>query len=143
MKTHPGSIFVPSSDISEALADNDTYFIAAVSFEAIVSNDVEFVPAEAYAELKERLATAEFPANAFESLYDGVYQELEQLKARVNKAMDIIGQFGGIDGDHHRAWVIDQAVRALTGDGYTEWVKMMNDGEDGPDTYEWDEGIAP
>ena len=40
-------------------------------------------------------------------------------------------------------WVIDQMVRALTGDGYEAWVKLQKDGEDGPNTYDWDEGIAP
>lgn len=47
------------------------------------------------------------------------------------------------DGDHHKMWVIDQMVRALTGDGYEEFVRKYKNGEDGPETYEWDEGIAP
>ncbi len=48
--------------------------------------------------------------------------------------------YGGIDG-HHKAWVIDQMVRALTGDDYEKVVTDAKDGEDGPDTYEWNEGI--
>ncbi len=40
----------------------------------------------------------------------------------------------------HRAWVIDQMVRTLTGDGYTKFIEQACDGEDGPDTYEWDIG---
>lgn len=54
-----------------------------------------------------------------------------------------IAEYGGIDGAHHKQWVIDQMVRALTGDGYEAWVVRQRDGDDGPDTYEWDEGIAP
>jgi hypothetical protein len=58
------------------------------------------------------------------------------------KALDLIGEYGGIDGGHHKQWLIDQLVRVLAGD-YTEWVRDYKDGEEGPDTYGWDEGIAP
>lgn len=58
-------------------------------------------------------------------------------------ALEIISRYGGIDGAHHKQWVLDQVARALTGNGYATWVKGQTDGEDGPDTYEWDEGIAP
>jgi hypothetical protein len=51
--------------------------------------------------------------------------------------------YGSIDGGHHKMWVIDQMVRALTGDEYDLWVVAHNDGENGCDTYSWDEGIAP
>lgn len=61
----------------------------------------------------------------------------------IEKALQIAYQYGGIEGDHHRAWVIDQMVRALTGDDYEKWVTDHNAGEDGPATYEWDEGIPP
>jgi hypothetical protein len=79
-------------------------------------------------------------------------------------ALDFIFQYGGIDGDHHKIWLLDQIVRILKGtkviikeakweDGekeyritldepsqkYKDWVKEYeNDGE-----YKWDEGIAP
>lgn len=58
-------------------------------------------------------------------------------------ALEIALQYGGIDGAHHKMWIIDQMVRALTGDRYTQWVADAKAGEDGPDTYEWDEGIVP
>jgi hypothetical protein len=61
----------------------------------------------------------------------------------VEKALEIAFRFGSIDGSHHKAWAIDQMVRALTGDRYEAWVKEYKAGEDGPDTYEWDEGISP
>ena len=61
----------------------------------------------------------------------------------VRRALDVAFNYGSIEGDHHRAWVIDQMVRDLAGDKYAEFVKAYNDGEDGPNSYEWDEGIAP
>lgn len=64
-------------------------------------------------------------------------------EVRIQKAIELAVQYGGIDGDHHKAWVIDQIVRVLAGDNYETIVKEAKDGEDGPDTYEWDEGVAP
>lgn len=64
-------------------------------------------------------------------------------KEATRKALELARKYGGIDGDHHKAWVIDQMVRALTGDKYAEFVAGSKVGEDGPDTYEWNEGIAP
>lgn len=65
------------------------------------------------------------------------------LQRRVNGALDVLRDWGWVDGDHHKAWVIDQAVRRLTEDEYQAWVDDYCAGEDGPDTYEWNEGIAP
>ena len=62
---------------------------------------------------------------------------------RINVALEAAWSYGQIDGDHHKAWVIDQMVRALTGDAYAEEVADYCTGEDGPETYEWNEGIAP
>jgi hypothetical protein len=62
---------------------------------------------------------------------------------RIEIALDVITEFGQIDGDHHKTWVIDQVVRTLTGASYEQWVSAYQNGEDGPDTYDWDEGIAP
>jgi hypothetical protein len=61
----------------------------------------------------------------------------------VHLACDVAERFGGTDGDHHKAWVIDQMMRALKGTDYAAWVVSMMDGEDGPDTYGYDEGIPP
>ncbi len=63
--------------------------------------------------------------------------------AKISKAIEIAVQFGGIDGAHHKDWVIDQMVRALAGEQYEDIVKEACDGEEGPDTYEWNIGIAP
>jgi hypothetical protein len=61
----------------------------------------------------------------------------------IKGALEVIERYGGIDGGHHKQWVIDQVARHLLGDQYTQWVVDMKDGEDGPNTYEWDEGIIP
>lgn len=89
---------------------------------------------------------------------------LEGREERIAVALDTAVQYGGIDGAHHKTWVIDQMVRALTGcplveasstDGTHKWYNFGESkeylalvaaacaGEDGPDTYEWDEGVAP
>lgn len=62
---------------------------------------------------------------------------------KIKAALKIANNWSHIDGAHHKAWVIDQIVRALTGDDYESWVKETCDGEDGPNTYDWDIGSAP
>lgn len=62
---------------------------------------------------------------------------------RIAAALRIAHLYGGTDGAHHKMWAIDQMVRKLTGEDYAEWVRQAKDGTDGPDTYSWDEGIAP
>lgn len=62
---------------------------------------------------------------------------------RIEKAVELAVRYGGIDGEHHKAWVIDQMVRALTGDRYEQVVAEARDGEYGPESYSWDIGIAP
>ena len=67
------------------------------------------------------------------------------LASRSRKARAIAMRFGSTDGDHHKQWVIDQMVRTLCGDdaAYRSFVQIHNMGTDGPNTYEWEEGIAP
>lgn len=75
---------------------------------------------------------------------------LDELEAKevqrnedISKVLDI-AQFGQLDGDHHKLWVIDQIVRALTKDGYDAWVKSyMTDEDTGRIEWIWDIGIAP
>ena len=93
--------------------------------------------------------------------------DVDIKNTQIEKALDFGIQYGGIDGAHHKDWVIDQMIRALmncpmienthpdsTGKEYTyeyqgeseEYKKLVKescDGEDGPNTYEWDCGIAP
>ena len=62
---------------------------------------------------------------------------------RINAALDVIYRYGGIDGGHHKQWVLDQVVRILTGFAYEAWIRQYEDGDEGPETYKWDTGIAP
>jgi len=85
---------------------------------------------------------------------------------RIAEALDYAAD-GLTDGAHHKQWVIDQMVRALTGcpvvtktaidcngkpytykaqgesQAYLDWVADREYGDDGPQSYEWDEGIVP
>ena len=65
---------------------------------------------------------------------------MNDLETRIAKALEVAERYGGIDGAHHKQWVIDQMVRVLLGNGYGKWVREMNDA---PDYLPWDEGIAP
>ncbi len=89
------------------------------------------------------------------------------LEDRVADALNFAQSYGQTDGAHHKMWVIDQMVRCLTGcpledrsaidaygkpytfralgesDEYRTFIAEHNAGDDGPDTYAWDEGIAP
>jgi hypothetical protein len=82
--------------------------------------------------------------------------------------MYFLEQYGGFDGSHHKDWVLDQIARICKGtpviiklarwegghfewrvslgepsQEYLDWVVEMKSGEDGSDTYEYFEGIAP
>lgn len=77
------------------------------------------------------------------SIRQPVQTPLRALEDRVEAALMWASAWGSVQGEHHKAWVIDQMVRDLLGDEYEGWVRHVCDGEDGPDTYKWDEGIAP
>lgn len=98
--------------------------------------------------------------------------DVNQTKYQAYTAQDWIllwiEKYGGIDGDHHKTWVLDQIARIIHGtkviiklakwdDGqqeyrftldepsvqYDQWVANVCDGEDGANTYDYDTGIAP
>ncbi len=65
---------------------------------------------------------------------------------RIEAAIAIAERYGGIDGEHHKQWVIDQMLRVLmTPERYEEFWRTRTNGPDGePDYYmPWDTGIAP
>jgi hypothetical protein len=64
------------------------------------------------------------------------------MQSKEGACLDLITAYGGIDGAHHKQWLLDKLVRTLS-DDYGQWIKIYNHGEDGPDTYKWDVGIAP
>jgi hypothetical protein len=74
---------------------------------------------------------------------DRLRLSLTASEKRIETALDTAIRYGQIDGSHHKTWVIDQVVRALLGDKYDATIAESNAGEDGPNTYEWDTGIAP
>lgn len=55
---------------------------------------------------------------------------------RVVKCKELIMQYGGIDGAHHKDWVLDQCLRVLCDE--SEYKEFVSD----PD-YTHDEGIPP
>ncbi len=78
----------------------------------------------------------------------------DELRGRIKRALELAVKYGGIDESHHQTWVIDQMVRELTGcptisqelgesEEYLKLVREAREGEDGPETYDWDLGIAP
>jgi hypothetical protein len=88
------------------------------------------------------------------------------LEGRITLALEY-AKDGQNDGEHHKAWAIDQMVRALTGcpmvektavgaqgqtynyqgqgesEEYRRFIADYKAGEDGLETYSWEEGIAP
>jgi hypothetical protein len=64
-------------------------------------------------------------------------------REKIAAVMKIVERYGSIDGAHHKDWCLDQIARIIKGDQYEEWVVDMQNGEDGPETYSYDEGIAP
>jgi hypothetical protein len=64
-------------------------------------------------------------------------------REKIDAALEVAYRYGGTDGAHHKAWIIDQMVRALTENEYDHWVQERCDGEEGPNTYDWEEGIPP
>lgn len=59
---------------------------------------------------------------------------------RINNAVDLAWRYGGIDGDHHQKWLVDQMLRKmLTEKEYTEFVHDYEESGE----YKWQTGIAP
>ena len=65
---------------------------------------------------------------------------------RITAALEVATRYGQIDGAHHKQWVINEMMRQLVGNhapAYEKLVAVAKAGEDGPDTYGWEEGIPP
>ena len=63
---------------------------------------------------------------------------------RIRRALNLAFDYSQNDSPDHKAWAIDQMVRVLTGrEGYKDFIRKHAEGEDGPDTYGWDEGTPP
>ncbi len=64
-------------------------------------------------------------------------------QGQITAALELIEQFGHIEGDQYSKWVIDQVARVLLGNEYQDWRVQMADAVDGKATYDYNEGIAP
>lgn len=84
----------------------------------------------------------QFDLNLFDKILKNPKKEFTDIE-RIQASILLIVKYGGVDGSHHKNWVLDQTVRILAGKQYNKIVKEAKAGEDGPDTYEWDEGTPP
>ncbi len=76
----------------------------------------------------------------YEEKMDEIIETIFELgKDDAEQALRILLDYGQTDGSHHKAWVIDQAVRRLAGGFYDELIEAYKQNGE----YEWDEGIAP
>ena len=97
-----------------------------------------------------------------------IYQTIYSTYSPKDWVLLWIEMYGGIDGAHHKNWLLDQIARILHGTKviaklaewdngqqelrfelgeatpeYHKWVAEICAGEDGPNTYSYDTGVAP
>ena len=123
--------------------------------------------AQAAPEISQFVLVYSMSLEAAAAAMDEAAEEIERLRGAVANAVEIAIRYGGTDGEHHKAWVIDQIVRSLThcpkvktsaidykgnayeydrlgeSEEYTQLIADACDGVDGPETYSWDCGVAP
>lgn len=61
---------------------------------------------------------------------------------KASVALMIAAKYAAVEGEHHKTWVIDQMIRALTGNQYEAFIEhagQINSQDHG----EWDEGNVP
>lgn len=97
----------------------------------------------------------QFDITATENEFAQLQANVVDCDSLIADALELIVRFGGTDGLHHLQWVVDQVARALTGcpkngndsygenQQYLDLVAETKAGEDGPETYDWETGIAP
>ena len=68
---------------------------------------------------------------------------VDDLSQRVQHAIGLAVQYGGIDEDHHKAWAIDQMIRVLAAEDYDKLIAHSCNGEDGSKIHDWYTGISP
>ena len=68
-----------------------------------------------------------------------------EAEERIKKALKIAWSYGQTEGDHHKAWVIDQMVRELCGNDeeYKKFINIYEAPVGYEDYFKWDVGIAP
>ena len=78
-----------------------------------------------------------------QELIDKLSCKLAEKNNKKQQVLDLIFEYGGINGSHHKQWLLNEIVKVITEDEYKNWTAYFENGEDGPKTYEWDIGIAP
>lgn len=63
--------------------------------------------------------------------------ECEQLKGKI---LELVLDYIGCDGAHHKQYALDQIARTILGDGYDEFVAEYENGV-WPYKFDWDVGI--
>lgn len=128
-------------DASKAIwATAEKYFRAGKIKRAVALRN-EAIELERVADdIRARCQAGGYWAQREELLNELAYRDGEHAANEdgIKQALNVIERYGGIGGDHHKAWVIDRVVRALLGSGYAVWVKEVCGTE-----YTWDEGIPP
>lgn len=82
-----------------------------------------------------------------DKLTDIALSHVDKMALRIDEALELIERYGGIDGAHHKQWVLDQVVRKLcdSDESYQAWIdNYQGEADENGDTeYEWDEGCPP
>jgi len=70
---------------------------------------------------------------------------MNEYEKRVTLAVRQILRWGMFEGEHHKQWTLDSALRLLLGNGYDDAIRDFNSytDDDGEKYPPWDEGIAP
>lgn len=71
--------------------------------------------------------------------FDEMIEVLEHGNTN-ERAAALALRYGGIDGSHHKQWLIDQMLRIIAGADYSRIVELYNSD---PEYDKWDVGIAP
>ncbi|MFH0829760.1 MAG: hypothetical protein V1887_01195 [Candidatus Aenigmatarchaeota archaeon] len=73
-------------------------------------------------------------------------REIKSKDRNAGKVVELITRYGGIEGEHHKQWLLDQTMMALLGPkDYKAWRSTYDNykDKDGEKYDEWDKGIAP
>lgn len=119
-------------DEAMALCDKADAEITALNAEVKYTRDIML-------RYRDRIAKDE----KLRAAYNDQIRIIEEQADIIGGVQELVYKWGGIDGSHHKQWLIDEIIKLIAGDNYESWVKAYNNGECGDSTYEWDEGIAP
>jgi hypothetical protein len=83
----------------------------------------------------------------FDSYAEDVKEKERNLKIkeeRIDAIKDLAHRYAGINGVHHKQWLIDQILRVLLAGSYNDFIAEYNSDNSGDSACDdWDEGIAP